>query len=109
MTGELELFHRVVLSRLLIVIVLGGRFGDYIRWVDSRLVMLSHLAMCRFGLAVLISQFWILVILIRMQTSFAVVVSGFGLNVKQRTSSSGACCSHSLFRPGMPFEVWCCG
>ena len=46
-----------------------------------------------------------------MQTSFAVVVSGFGLNVKQRTYSSGACateyysCSHSLFRPGMPSEV----
>ena len=72
---------------------MGGRFGDYILWVDSRLVVLSRLAMCRFGLAVVISQFWILVILIRMQTSFAVVVSGFGLNVKQRTYSSGACCS----------------
>ena len=91
MTGELELFHRVVLSRLLIVIVLGGRFGDYIRWVDSRLLVLSHLAMCRFGLAV---------VLIRIQTSFAVIVSCFGLNVKQRTYTSGACateyysCSH---------------
>jgi len=57
-------------------------------------------------LAVVISN--ILVVLIRMQTSFAVVVSGFGLNVKQRTYSSGNCateyysCSHSLFRPGMP-------
>ena len=46
-----------------------------------------------------------------MQTSFAVVVSGFGLNVRQRTYSSGDCateyysCSHSLFRPVMPFEV----
>ena len=76
-------------------------------------VMLSRLAMCRFGLAVVISN--ILVVLIRMQTSFAVVVSGFGLNVKQRTYSSGACateyysCSHSLLRPGMSSEVWCCG
>ena len=43
-------------------------------------VVLSRLAMCRFGLAVVISN--ILVVLIRMQTSFAVVVSGFGLNVK---------------------------
>jgi len=33
----------------LIVVVLGGRFGDYIRWVDSRLFVLSRLAMCRFG------------------------------------------------------------
>jgi len=50
-----------------------------------------------------------------MQASFAVVVSGFELNVKQRTNSSGAfateyySCSHSLFRPGMSSEVWCCG
>jgi len=34
---------------------LGGRFGDYIRWVDSRLLVQSHLAMCGFGLAV---NFW---------------------------------------------------
>ena len=40
--------------------------------------------------------FWILVILIRMQTSFAVVVSGFGLNVKQRTYSSGACATEYI-------------
>jgi len=92
---------------------LGGHFGDYIRWVDSRLVMLSRFAMCRFGLAVVISN--VLVVLIRMQTSFGVVVSGFGLNVKQHKYSSGACatgyysCSHSLFRPGMPSEVWYCG
>ena len=58
--------------------------------------------------AVIISQFWILVILTRMQTSF-------GLNVEQRTYSSGGCateyysCSHSLLRPEMPSEVWCCG
>ena len=95
------------------VVVLGGRFGDYIRRVNSRLLVPSRLAMCRFGLAVVISN--ILVILIRMQTSFAVVVSGIGLNVKQRTYSSGACateyysCNHSLYRPGMPSEVWCCG
>ena len=57
---------------------MGGRFGDYIRCVDSRLVVLSRLATCRFVLAVVISQFWILVVLIRMQTSFAVVVSGCG-------------------------------
>ena len=91
---------------------MGGRFGDYIRRVDSRLLVLSRLAKCRFGLAVVISN--ILVVLIRMQTSFAVVVSGFGLNVKQLTYSSGACateyysCSHSLLRPEMPSEVWCC-
>jgi len=66
--------------------------------------------MCRFGSAVVIKN--VLVVLIRMQTSFAVIVSGFGHNVKQRTYSSGACateyysCSHSLFRPGMPSEVW---
>ena len=54
-------------------------------------------------------------VLTRMQTSFAVVVSGFGLNVKQRTYSSDACareyysCSHSLFRPEIPPEVWGCG
>ena len=51
--------------------------------------------------------FWILVVLIRMQTSFGVVVSGFGLNVKQRTYSSKAAwnvkTSHSLLRPGMPY------
>jgi len=40
--------------------------------------------------------FWILVILIRMQTSFAVVVSGFGLNVKQWTYSSGACATEYI-------------
>ena len=51
------------------------------------IVVLSRLAMCRFGLAVVIRQFWILVVLIRMQTSFAVVVSDFGLNVKKRTYS----------------------
>jgi len=68
--------------------------------------------MCRFWLVVVSCHFWMLVVLIRMQTSFAVVVSGFGLNVKQRTYSSGACateyysCSHSLLRPEMPFEVW---
>ena len=79
------------------------------------LFVLRRLAMCRFGLAVVNNPFWILVVLIRMQTSFAVVVSGFGLNVKRRTYSSGACaadyysCSHSLLRPEMPFEVWCCG
>jgi len=33
----------------LIVVVLGGRFGDYIHWVDSRLVVLSRLAMCLLG------------------------------------------------------------
>ena len=65
------------------------RFADYIRWVDSRLLVLSRLAMCRFGLTVVMSN--LLVVLIRMQTSFAVVVSGFGLNVKQRTYTSGAC------------------
>ena len=77
--------------------------------------VLSRLAVptCRFGLAVVISN--ILVVLIRMQTSFAVVVSGFGLNVNQRTHSSGAyateyySCSHSLLKPGMSSEVWCCG
>jgi len=64
---------------------------------------------------IVISQFWILVVFIKMQTSFAVVVSGFGLNVKQGAYSSGACateyysCSHSLFRPEMPSEVWYCG
>ena len=69
--------------------------------------------MCRFGLAVVISN--LLVVFIRMQASFAMVVSVFGLNVKQRTYSSGACateyysCSISLFRPGMPSEVLCCG
>jgi len=47
--------------------------------------------MCRFWMAVVITDFRMLVVLIRMQTSFAVVVSGFGLNVKQRTYSSGAC------------------
>ena len=31
-----------------------------------------------------------------MQTSFAVVVSGFGLNVKQRTHSSGACATEYI-------------
>ena len=83
------------------------------RRVDSHLLVLSLLATCRFGLAVVISN--ILVVFIRMQTSFAVVVSGFGINVKQRTYSSGACameyynCSHSPFTPGMPSEVWCCG
>ena len=72
------------------------------------LFVLRRLAMCRFGLAVVFSLFWILVVLIRMQTSFAVVVSGFMLNGKQRTYSSGACateyycCSHSLPRPEMP-------
>ena len=92
---------------------MGGSFGDYIRRVDSRLLVLSCLAMCSLGLTVVISN--ILVLLIRMQTIFAVVVSGFGLNVKQQTNSSGACateyysCSHSLYRPGMPSEVWCCG
>jgi len=39
-----------------IVVVLGGRLGDYIRWVDSRLFVLSRLAMCRFGSAVVISN-----------------------------------------------------
>ena len=68
---------------------MGGRFGDCIRRVDSCLLVLRRLAMCRFGVVVVISN--ILVVLIRMQTSFAVVVSGFGLNVKQRTYSSGAC------------------
>jgi len=34
---------------------LGGRFGDYIRRVDSRLLVLSRLAICRFGLVVVIS------------------------------------------------------
>ena len=65
--------------------------------------------MCHFGLAVVISHFRMLVVLIRIQTSFTVVVSaGFGLNVKQRTYSSGACakeyysCSHSLLRPEKP-------
>jgi len=63
--------------------------------------------MCRFWLAVVISQFLKLAVLIRMQISFAVVVSGFGLNVKYRTYSSGACateyysCSHLLLRPEM--------
>ena len=51
----------------------GGRFGDYIHRVDIRLVMLSRLAMCRFGLAVVISHIWILVFFIRVQTRFAVV------------------------------------
>ena len=55
-----------------------------VRRVDSRLLVLSRLALCRFGLTVVISN--ILVVLIRMQTSFAVVVSGFGLNVKQQTN-----------------------
>ena len=59
---------------------MGGRFDDYIRRVDSRLLVLSRLGMCRFGLAVGIRQCWILVVLIRMQTSFAVIVSGCGLN-----------------------------
>ena len=57
---------------------MGGRFGDYIRSVDNRLVELSRLATCHFGLAVVSSQFWILVVFIRMQTSLALVVSGFG-------------------------------
>ena len=98
----------------MIVVVFGGRFGDYIRWVDSRLVVLSRLAMCCFGVVVVSSEFWMLVFLIRMQTSFDVVVSGFVLNVKQRTYSSGACameyysCSHSLLRHEMQSEVWCC-
>ena len=35
--------------RLLIVVILGGRFVDYIRWVDSCLLVLSRLAMCRLG------------------------------------------------------------
>ena len=49
------------MGRLLIVVVLEGRVGDYVRWVDSRLVVLSRLAICRFGLAVVYnSQFWIL-------------------------------------------------
>ena len=61
---------------------MGGHFGDCIRRVESRLLVLSRLAMCRFGLAVVNNPFWILVVLIRMQTSFAVDVSGFGLNVK---------------------------
>ena len=39
------------------VVVLGGRLGDYIRRVDSRLLVLSRLSMCRFGLAVVISYF----------------------------------------------------
>jgi len=30
------------------------RFGDYPVWVDIRLVVLSRLAMCRFGLVVVI-------------------------------------------------------
>ena len=74
-----------------------------IPWVDSRLLVLSCLAMCRFRLAVVIIN--LLVVLIRIQTSYDVVVSGFGLNVKQRMYSNGACateyysCSHSLLRP----------
>jgi len=48
------------------------------------LFVLRRLAMCRFGLAVVFSLFWILVVLIRMQTSFAVVVSSFMINGKQR-------------------------
>ena len=44
MQGRLEPFGNLV--------VLEGRFGDYIRCVDSRLLVLSRLAMCRFGLAV---------------------------------------------------------
>ena len=67
----------------------GRSFCDYICWVDSRLLVLSRLAMCRFELAVVISN--LIVVLIRMQTIFAVVVSGFGLNVKQQTYSSGTC------------------
>ena len=49
--------------------------------------MLSPLAICHFGLAV---------VLIRMQTSFAVVVSCLKLNVKQRTYSSGACATEYI-------------
>jgi len=52
-TGKLKLFRKVVLSHLvtlLIEVVLGDRFGDYICRVDSRLLVLSRLAMCRFGL-----------------------------------------------------------
>ena len=78
---------------------MGGRFGDYIRWVDSRLFMLSCLATYRFGLTVVISQVWILVVLIRIQTSFAVVVSGVGLNVKQRTYSACAYKARVLLLP----------
>ena len=50
-----------------------------------------------------------------LEITFAVVVSGFGLNVNQRTYSSGAyateyySCSHSLFRPGMSSEGCHCG
>ena len=68
---------RLVTQPLIYSNCLGGRFGEYIRWVDSRLVVFSRLAMCRFGLIVVSSHFWMLVVLIRMQTSFAVVVSGF--------------------------------
>ena len=35
-------------------------------WVDIRLVVLSRLAMCHFGLVVVISNFWKLVVLMRI-------------------------------------------
>ena len=85
---------------------MGGRFGDVLKLIVGR-------ASCNTAVLFWVGSryylFWILVVLIRMQTSFAMVVSGVGLNVKQRTYSSGACateyysCSHSLLRPGMKF------
>ena len=83
------------------------------RRVDSCLLVLSCLAICRLG--------WQSLLVILDTNRFdknadqLCFVSAFGQNVKQRTYSSGACateyysCSHSLFRPGMPSEVWDCG
>ena len=84
------------------------------RRVDSCLLVLSRLAICRLG--------WQSLLVILDTSRFdpnadqlCCGCSGFGLNVKQRTYSSGACvteyysCSHSLYRPGMPSEVWDCG
>ena len=54
MHGRLEPFGNLA---GFFIVVLGGRSGDYIRRVNSCLLVLSRLAMCRFGLAVVISYF----------------------------------------------------
>ena len=60
MTGKLVAVFRVVLSRLVTFVdssCFGRSFLVTIRRVDSRLLVLSRLAMCRFGLAVVIGYF----------------------------------------------------